>query len=152
MRFMIFCAIAVSSVTALASGTETQFQKHFNHQNGVAIHGYDVVSYFNGVATQGSPSFEVVYENVRFQFSSEDNATEFDLNPEKYIPAYGGWCATAIGMMNTKLDVTPDSFLIQDGILFLFSTSMGPAKDQWIQGQPGLRQTADANWSVIYSN
>lgn len=137
---------------AQASGPQGPFYKHFNKQNGVAIQGYDVVSYFKGSPQQGTKRFSVDYRDVIFHFATKANADEFDVNPEKYVPAYGGWCATAIGMMNQKLDINPTSYEIQDGVLYLFSTSMGPAKEQWNSNLPGVKQNADANWAKIIAN
>lgn len=135
-----------------ASETENRFTKHFNHTNKVAIHGYDVVSYFNGTPEEGSSEFKVSHKGIEFQFSNLANATSFERNPAKYIPAYGGWCATAVAMMNKKLDITPDSYLIEDGVLYLFSTSMGPAKNQWLKDRANLKAIADKNWAKMSSN
>lgn len=146
--FLIFSASG-----ALASGSEDElFIKHFNHQSRVASHGYDLVSYFSGSPKAGSPSIQVRHKGLVFRFSSRENANSFSRNPSKFLPAYGGWCATAMGMMNTKLDVDPASYLIQGGKLYLFSTSMGPAKDQWIQNQPNITVDADKNWAAISSH
>jgi hypothetical protein len=136
---------------AQASGNE-RFVKHFNHQEKIAIHGYDVLSYFHGTPEKGNPSFQVIHKDIAFLFSNLANATEFKRNPEKYIPAYGGWCATAMGMMNKKLDVNPDSYVIQNDKLYLFSTSMGPAKDMWLKDMQKLKHMADKNWSAISSH
>lgn len=147
----IFAATLMVSA-AHASGPEDPFAKNFNQKNGVAVHGYDVVSYFKGAPAAGLPKFSVDYRDVTFQFANQTNANEFDANPEKYVPAYGGWCATAMGMMNKKLDINPASFEIQGGVLYLFSTSMGPAKDQWDANLPGIKQNADANWAKMIAN
>lgn len=144
-------AIFAISTAAQASGPEDPFTKHFNQTKGVAVHGYDVVSYFKGTPVQGNKKFASEHRGVTFYFANQANVDAFDTNPENYIPAYGGWCATAMGMMNQKLDVNPTSFLIQNGQLFLFSTSMGPAKDQWVANLPGVKQNADANWAKIIS-
>lgn len=137
---------------AHASGPEDPFSKNFNQKNGVAIQGYDIVSYFKGGPVLGSKKFPVDYRDVTFLFSNQSNANEFDANPEKYVPAYGGWCATAVALMNKKLDINPASFVIQDGVLYLFSTSMGPAKDEWVKNYPSIKQKADANWAKIIAN
>lgn len=151
--FLLAMFSAVFLVSAAhASGPEDPFSKNFNQKNGVAIHGYDVVSYFKGSPQVGLPKYSIDYRDVTFQFVNQANANEFDTNPEKYVPAYGGWCATAMGMMNTKLDINPASFEIQNGTLYLFSTSMGPAKDQWNANLPGVKQKADANWAKMIAN
>ena len=84
----VLCVFTASQ-HAVASGDE-QFKKHFNQTGGVAVHGYDLVSYFSGTPLQGVANYDVVFNDVVFQFASQANADEFDNNPEKYIPAYGG--------------------------------------------------------------
>ena len=137
---------------AIASGTDDPFAMHFNQSNHVAIHGYDVVSYHTGTPSMGTNKFSVDYRNVIFNFINQANADEFESNPEKYVPAYGGWCATAMGTAGTKLDINPLSFAIQDSVLYLFSTSMGTAKEQWIKGLPSIKQKADSNWVRLTEN
>lgn len=138
----------VLSLSAFAKDSDDSFAKHFNHQNGIALHGYDVVSYHQGMALMGEAAYEVNFKGVDFRFSSAGNAQLFRDQPEKYLPEYGGWCATAVGMMNQKLDITPDSYLIESGKLYLFSTSMGPAKDMWT-ADPSIKGKADKNWKKI---
>lgn len=155
MKFFMLCIFNTLLLTAnaFASGSENDlFAKHFNHQNGIAVHGYDVVAYTQNLAVQGNEKFEVNYLDVTFRFANQQNAETFAQNPQKYLPAYGGWCATAIGMMSKKLDVTPSSFVVQDGRTYLFSTTMGPAKEEWVKNQPDLRMKADANWAQISSH
>jgi YHS domain-containing protein len=150
--FLSLLGIAFLASPANASGPEDLFAKHFNQKSGVAVQGYDVVSYFKGAPAQGLKKFSVDYRGVVFLFSSQANANEFDASPEKFLPAYGGWCATAMGAMGKKLDINPTAYLILDGALYLFSTSMGPAKEDWIKSVPGIKQKADANWAKILAN
>ena len=146
---MVLLSTFALTANAVASGHEGAFYKHFNHQDGVAVHGYDVVAYFQNKVELGLAEHEVIYNEVTFRFANAENARTFDLDPEKYLPAYGGWCATAMGAMNQKLDITPDSFLVEDGVLYLFSTSMGPAKDMWLKEKANLKVKADENWAKI---
>ena len=50
---------------------------------------------------------------------SADAKKAFDRNPEKYIPAYGGWCAFGMSVSD-KFPVDPTNFKIVDGRLMLF--------------------------------
>ena len=68
-------------------------KQHFNVKKNVAIEGYDPVSYFEGKPLAGDPEIKLVYKNITYQFASTSNLAKFKLDPEKYEPAYGGWCA-----------------------------------------------------------
>lgn len=145
-KYLVSFMLFLVSLSTFASDTENRFAKHFNQQNGIALHGHDVVAYHLTGVEMGIPAHTERYKGVDFQFSNEKNAKLFRNDPEKYLPAYGGWCATAMAMMNNKLDINPDSFVIQDGILYLFSTSMGPALDMWLKDPAGLKAKGDVNW------
>lgn len=153
MRNLLLSVFGLMFLVFNVNASETErFAKHFNHTNKVAIHGYDVVSYFNGKAEVGTSEFQVAHKGITFHFVTLANATAFEQSPAKYLPAYGGWCATAVAMMNKKLDITPDSFLIENGVLYLFSTSMGPAKDMWSKDSEKMKVKADSNWTKMSSN
>jgi len=58
---------------------------------GVAIQGYDPVAYFTqNKPVKGSPSNKSVYQGAKFYFASAADKKEFDKNPSKYAPTYGG--------------------------------------------------------------
>ena len=46
-------------------------------------------------AVPGVPEFAAEYGGATFYFSSEDNRKLFQGDPDRYAPAYGGWCAWA---------------------------------------------------------
>lgn len=151
LLFIMFLVLTTIASNAFAKSGSERFLRHFNHTDHVAIHGYDVLSYFEGHPTLGSEEYSVNYKGISFFFSTESNANKFKREPLKYLPQYGGWCATAVAMMNMKLDITPDSFVIEDGKLYLFSISMGPARDQWLESFPDIKDEADKNWGVMYA-
>ncbi len=100
--------------------TEAFRKKHYNTENGLAIEGYDPVSYFSGKATEGSKSFSYTYMGVAYRFESAKNMEAFKANPAKYEPQYGGWCAYAMGAKGEKVEVDPQTFKIINGKLYLF--------------------------------
>jgi len=86
----------------------------------VAIQGYSPVSYFeSGKAEKGDEACAVEHAGVIYHMTSEEQMAKFKANPDRFVPAYGGWCAfgCAIGK---KFPVDPDSFKIVDNRLFLF--------------------------------
>ncbi len=83
------------------------------------VRGYDVVSYFDGKPKIGNFNTNTTYQGGVYQFSSEENRKKFLENPEKYRPAYGGFCAIAMTEGST-VDSNPESYIIQDGRLLMF--------------------------------
>lgn len=122
---------------------------------GVALAGYDPVAYFEqGDALLGNVSTTSNYEGLTYQFTSSENKELFDNGPEKYLPAYGGWCAYAIAESSTKMEPDPTMWKIQNGELLLFyddwMTSLtGSLKEEWDTDEAGYKEKADTNWEVV---
>jgi YHS domain-containing protein len=70
----------------------------YNHST-PAVQGYDVVSYQTGKRPiRGNGNFVTTHEGATYQFSSKANLEIFEDNPNKYIPAYGGYCAFGVSV------------------------------------------------------
>lgn len=124
---------------------------NYNTKKGFAVEGYDVVSYFNDTATKGNKLFAATYEDVKYQFSSQNNLDTFLLDPTKYIPQYGGYCAYAVAVKSKKVSIDPETFEIRNGKLYLFYNSWGTnTLDSWKEQSPDdLLVKADKNWKDI---
>jgi YHS domain-containing protein len=88
--------------------------------NGVILKGYDAVAYFKqGKALKGNPAIASTHQGVRYLFASAANKADFDRNPAKYVPQYGGFCA--YGVANKVLSNTedPNAFALSKGKLYL---------------------------------
>ena len=74
----------------------------------------------------------------------------FDKAPEKYLPAYGGWCAFGMSVED-KFPVDPTNFKIVDGRLHVFLKNKNvDARKLWNQGRAKeLTAMADAHWSKV---
>ncbi len=60
--------------------------------DGVAIKGYDPVSYFRvGSAEQGQKDLQYEWRNAKWFFASKEHLELFKSNPVKYAPQYGGY-------------------------------------------------------------
>lgn len=70
--------------------------------NGCMVQGYDVVDLHSGKQVKGNKEFESVYHDGKYWFTSKENKTTFDANPEKYAPLYGGFCAVAVTEGNLR--------------------------------------------------
>lgn len=92
----------------------------FNAYSGVAIKGYDPISFFTGVPREGSEEFQTVWKNITWKFTSLKNMNAFRINPEKYAPQFGAYCSFAVTTGYTAT-IDPLSYLIKDGKLYLFN-------------------------------
>ncbi|MEM6827801.1 MAG: YHS domain-containing (seleno)protein [Pseudomonadota bacterium] len=112
----------------------------------LAVSGFDVVSYFTGegVPTEGSEEFTVRYQGYDYRFASAENADTFVADPAKYAPAYGGYCAWAIGANDALAPGDPNVYKIVDGTLYLnFNESVA---ERWNADIPGFIAKADTNY------
>jgi hypothetical protein len=114
---------------------------------GVAIDGYDPVAYFtDGKPVEGTSDITADWQDATWRFASTDHRALFVANPEKYAPAYGGYCAWAVSQGYTA-SIDPTAWRIVDGRLYLnYSQSV---QQQWAEDVPGNIQKADGNWVEI---
>ena len=111
------------------------------------ISGYDPVAYF----TQGKPvkgnGYNVAdYQGVTYAFANEENKELFEANPEKYVPAYGGWCAYGVAV-GKKFVSDPQAWKIVEGKLYLNLDK--DIQRKWAKDIPGYIETANSNWKEI---
>ena len=112
----------------------------------LAVSGFDVVSYFtgDGVPVEGAEEFTVRYQGYDYRFANAENADTFIADPAKYAPAYGGYCAWAIGANDALAPGDPQVYKIVDGTLYLnFNEAVS---ERWNKDIPGFIASADTNY------
>lgn len=124
--------------------------KHYNlDKTGLALEGYDPVSYFKGKPVKGLGNLATKSGGVIYRFVNELNREEFLADPHKYMPAYGGWCATAM-VDGKKVEIDPENYKISDGRLFLFYKGLlVNALGDWNKNEPQHITKADEHWKQI---
>ena len=126
-------------------------QKHFFLSNGVALQGYDAVSYFLNTPQEGKPEFTFTHQGVKYQFANAANLATFKKSPEKYEPQYGGWCAFAMGDYGKKVEVDAETYKILDGKLYLFyNTWPNNTLKSWNKNEATLKKQGDSNWQKLF--
>ncbi|MCG8491757.1 MAG: hypothetical protein MI743_09105 [Sneathiellales bacterium] len=114
---------------------------------GLAMRGFDPVSYFkSGTPKAGTVDLTAVHNGATYRFASKENKADFEENPAKYAPAYGGYCAfgTAMGV---KVDGDPKLWKIVDNKLYL---NLSPAvQKRWEGDVNGFITKADGTWENI---
>jgi len=116
MKNIILTAFTILIYSQISLG---QTHKYSSSSDEIAFDGNDLVSYFDGNATKGIEKYKYEYDGLTLHFSTYRNYLIFKKDPDKYMPAYGGWCATAVaGNILTKPDYS--MFKIQDEKLLFF--------------------------------
>lgn len=146
------CLILFLSFAISGSSLSAQDQKpKLNLEDGIAIKGYDVVSYFNGEPKEGKNNFKTQYKGATYRFQDERNLKVFNENPEKYIPIFGGYCAYAMGARGELVDIDPETYKIIDEKLYLFYNAyFNNTLKKWNKDEANLLKKAINNWNQNY--
>ena len=113
-------------------------------KTGVALEGYDAVTYFAGGKPQkGDAKIEGTYNGALYHFVSQENRATFESDPTKYAPAYGGYCGYAASIGKVRPG-DPLIWSIVDGRLILQHT--WGADELWKKDVAGNKVKADKFW------
>ena len=113
----------------------------------VGVEGYDLVTYHTNKNPQrGTGNYVAHHNGVNYLFISDENRATFEANPDKYLPAYGGYCAFGVAV-GKKFISDADVWEIVDGRLYLNLDNS--IKALWVKDIPGNIAKADANWKRI---
>jgi YHS domain-containing protein len=124
-------------------------------KNGIALEGYDLVSYFTiHTPTRGSAKYPIKINETTFYFSSAENRQLFRKNPRKYLPKYGGYCAFGVAKNNAKVPSDPRTFKIYNGQLLLFYNDFYQGQVvntivPWNQDEQTWHVKAEKNWLLL---
>ena len=136
--FTFTSALAVVPDSASAINTDDK---------GLALQGYDPVSYFtDGQPQKGNSKFHIKQDGVTYYFVSAAHLRQFKANPAAYLPQFGGFCA--MGTANGhKLEGDPKVWRVVDRKLYLNNNP--DVGKRWSQDIPGNISRADDNWPQI---
>jgi len=111
---------------------------------GVALEGYDPVSYFtNGEPAKGDPKIEATFNGALYRFTSQAHREAFEKEPKKFAPAYGGYCGYAASVGKVR-PANPLLWSIVDGQLIVQHTK--GAAELWEKDVTGNKAKADMLW------
>lgn len=90
--------IAVAFVLLAAAAAPAKELVNTDDQ-GLALEGYDPVAFHSQqAAVIGDGGITSAFRGATYRFASADHKALFDATPEKYVPAYGGFCAMGVAM------------------------------------------------------
>lgn len=120
-------------------------------KKGLALEGYDPVSYFAQSPVKGTENFQWRVGNATYLFASAENRDRFRAAPEKYLGMYGGWCAYAMGLNGELVGVDPLTYKVVEGRLYLFYHSRGTnTLTLWNTNEKSLLPKANAHWQALH--
>lgn len=119
----------------------------FTDGKGVALEGYDPVSYFTeGKPAKGDKKIEGTYNGALYHFVSQKHREAFEKNPTKYTPAYGGYCGYAASIGKVR-PASPLIWSIVGGKLIVQHTK--GADELWKKDAAGNKVKADKYWPFL---
>ena len=120
-----------------------------NLEDGVMARGYDVVAYHQGEAREGSADITAEHAGATYRFATAANKQTFLADPQRYVPAYGGWCAYAMAD-GEQVNIHPERFKLIDGRTHLFYDGFwGDTLAKWNRAEDELKPKADAAWQRL---
>ena len=116
--------------------------------NGVILRGYDAVAFFKqGKPVKGNPGIESTYQGATYLFASTADKSDFDKDPAKYVPQYGGFCAYGVSNGVTTGNGDPDAFAVYKGRLYLCGNQA--ALRSFKSNIDSNIEKADTNWRQL---
>lgn len=121
------------------------------NRDGIAIDGFDPVSYFEGEPLRGKSEFSFELDGAVYYFANTENMEKFAEDPARFIPAYGGYCAYEMSRGQIKKG-NPDSYMLNSGKLYFFyRDNLQDALVSPENQMPDYLLQADENWAQYNS-
>lgn len=141
---MIFCCLFTAGPIAAASIVTIIVTDPLT---GVAIDGFDPVSYFTEpTPLEGKPDYEYYWSGVPWYFATAANRDVFIGHPEVYAPRFGGHGAMSLarGFLS---DGNPRIYVIHRQQLYLFYSAGN--RDAFMLAPEQAIADAEANWPAL---
>lgn len=123
-----------AKINVVSDGADTQLM----------LRGNDPVAYHTlGRVVTGDPQIKAQYEGVTYRFTNEEHRRIFLAAPQRYVPAYGGFCASGAPYA-LKANIGADTFKIVDGRLYLFGSER--SRRHWEMDQQKNIALGDRYW------
>ncbi len=117
--------------------------------NGIILAGHDAVAYFTeNMAVEGNKDFTSVYQGAIYRFKSAENRDAFNLQPAKYAPQFGGFCALGAAY-GKKFEIDGKAFKVVNGKLYVNKNV--DVAETWVEDEAQYIADADSKWNDIKS-
>ena len=142
-RRTILAAAMMANLSGIPRVVVAQGQAAFFQVDGVALRGYDPVSYFDGEPRLGSGSIAHNHQGTSWRFATAENRDRFVADPARFLPQYGGYCA--LGMAHGgAVPTDPLAYTVYRGKLYLNSSKL--VRMPWSYARDWMIERAAPNW------
>ena len=133
------------SIPAVLAATTEQIVSDRN--SGLAINGFDPVAYFiDHKAIPGEDVFQLTHGGVVWRFHSEGNRAAFALDPDVYMPRFGGYDPVGVAR-GVAVPGDPRFWIIAGERLYLFYTA--EARNAFAADAEQVAAAADKRWPQV---
>ena len=148
-RSIIFVALLI---VACSLNANEPVSKSF--LTGIAIGGHDTVAYHRPGNSEphraivGSKTWKAEWKGADWLFSSKTDRDLFAANPERYSPAYNGFCANALSLGEGLISTDGSHWQIFGDRLYTFYAARG--RQRWLAGDfEEYKLIADKAWKGL---
>jgi len=113
---------------------------------GRAIHGVDPVAYFDLAGPVDGGPYSLSWRGAEWAFASAGSRAAFEADPERWAPAFGGYCAWAASR-GYLAPTVPEAWTVHEGRLYLNATLR--IRDRWLREIDANIARGEANWPGI---
>ncbi|OIN57497.1 YHS domain-containing (seleno)protein [Arsenicibacter rosenii] len=147
IRFAYALIITLLATTGVFAQQKEALLPAIFSPGGIALHGYDPVSYFTEEKpARGDSGISITHEGVTWHFASVGNKETFLTNPATYMPQYGGYCAFGMSR-GYKAPTEADAWTIVDGKLYFNYNKK--VRESWNKAPKAYIDKADQNWLTV---
>jgi hypothetical protein len=143
----LFAVWFVATLAAFSTKAATSERILNDPRSGLALYGYDPVSYFiDKAARPGAEDYEFRFAGLVWRFRSEANRKAFAETPERFVPAFGGYDPIAVGQ-GVPLEGNPAFFAVHEQRLFLFARE--ESLTRFLENPKNLFDVATDAWPAV---
>jgi len=146
---------AVSEKAAMQTFTDTPQQSPLERlmcveSGAAAAGGMDLVSYRQpGGPVLGAVEYSVQIMGETYIFADRLNLDTFKADPQRYLPAYAGFCAMSLALGSVTCPDVMNFKIEEDRLLFFEVTGFTNGKSLWETDPMGFRARADSNYKRL---
>ncbi len=145
-RLVIAISVAAAALGCLPARAALAPDIVTAEYSGLAIGGYDPVTYFEHDARKGRPEYTAMWAGAAWQFANEGDMRAFLAAPEIYAPAFGGYCATSLAR-GERVEADPRLFVVHRGRVYLFYSREN--RDAFLAAPDRFATRARHEWQAL---